>query len=166
MSLTERIVAACCRVPRAIVALSLALGVAGGLYTASHFNMDTDSSKLISPKVDWRQREIHYDTLFPQQVNLILAVVDGRTPELAEAGTAALTDALRGQTKLFASVRRPDGGEFFDKNGLLFLPLAQVKSTTAQMIAAAPFLGPMAADPSLRGIMASLDTALLGVRRG
>ena len=50
--------------------------------------MDTDSTKLISPNVDWRQREIHFDALFPQQVNLILIVVDGATPELAEAGTA------------------------------------------------------------------------------
>ncbi|MEI9888395.1 MAG: hypothetical protein WDN08_18215 [Rhizomicrobium sp.] len=49
--------------------------------------MDTDSTKLISPKVEWRQREIHFDSLFPQQVNLILIVVDGETPELAEAAT-------------------------------------------------------------------------------
>ncbi|MEI9888394.1 MAG: hypothetical protein WDN08_18210 [Rhizomicrobium sp.] len=34
------------------------------------------------------------------------------------------------------------------------------------MIAAAPFLGPMASDPSLRGIMQSLQTALLGVAHG
>jgi uncharacterized protein len=166
MSLTERIVAVCCRAPRVVVALFLALGLAGGMYTALNFNMDTDSTKLISPKVDWRQREIHFDSLFPQQVNLILVVVDGQTPELAEAGTAALTEALRGQTKVFAHVRRPDGGAFFDKNGLLFLSTAEVRDTTAQMIAAAPFLGPMAADPSLRGIMDSLKTALTGVQHG
>ena len=166
MSWVERIVAICCRVPAATAILFVALGLASGAYTAVHFNMDTDSTKLISPKVDWRQREIHFDSLFPQQSNLILIVVDGQTPELAEAGTAALTDALAGQTKLFSVVRRPDGGDFFNKNGLLFLPLAEVKSNTEQMIAAAPFLGPMAGDPSLRGIMQSLQTALQGVARG
>ncbi len=67
--------------------------------------MDTDSSKLISPDIDWRQREMHFDRLFPQQVNLILAVVDGQTPDLAEAGTAALTAALARQPKLFSVVR-------------------------------------------------------------
>ncbi|MEI9988741.1 MAG: MMPL family transporter [Rhizomicrobium sp.] len=166
MSFTERLVAACCRAPGLVVALFLALGAAGAAYTAANFNIDTDASKLISPKVEWRQREMHFDSLFPQQVNLIAVVVDGQTPELAEAGTKALNDALAGQTKLFNSVRRPDGGDFFDKNGLLFLPLADVKSNTEQMIAAAPFLGPMAADPSLRGIMASLRTALDGVAQG
>ncbi|HEY4940477.1 MAG TPA: MMPL family transporter [Rhizomicrobium sp.] len=166
MSLIERIVAVCCRTPAFVAALFIAAGVAGGVYTAAHFNMDTDSTKLISPQVEWRQREIHFDSLFPQQVNLILVVVDGQTAELAEAGTAALTAALAGQSKLFSVVRRPDGGDFFNKNGLLFLPLAEVKANTEQMIAAAPFLGPMAGDPSLRGIMTSLATALQGVAHG
>ncbi|MEI9887151.1 MAG: MMPL family transporter [Rhizomicrobium sp.] len=166
MTWIERIVAVCTRVPALIAALGLAAGVAGAVYTAGNFNMDTDSTKLISPKVEWRQREIHFDSLFPQQVNLILIVVDGETPELAEAATAALTAKLAGETRLFSVVRRPDGGDFFNRNGLLFLPLAEVKANTAQMIAAAPFLGPMASDPSLRGIMQSLQTALLGVAHG
>ena len=166
MSIVERIVAACTRAPVLVVLIGLALGAASGWYTAGHFNMDTDSTKLISPKVDWRQREIHFDSLFPQQVNLIAVVVDGATPELAEAGTQALTDALAKQTKLFSVVRRPDGGDFFNKNGLLFLPYDEVKANTQQMIQAAPFLGPMAADPSLRGIMSSLQAALTGVSHG
>lgn len=166
MTLVERIVAACTRVPRLVVLIGVVLGLYSAWYTAMHFDMDTDSTKLISPTVDWRQREIHFDSLFPQQVNLIAVVVDGATPELAEAGTAALTDALIRQKTLFSVVRRPDGGDFFNKNGLLFLSYDDVKANTQQMIQAAPFLGPMAADPSLRGIMSSLQTALTGVERG
>ncbi|MGZ5922934.1 MAG: hopanoid transporter HpnN [Rhizomicrobium sp.] len=166
MTIVERIVAACSGMPVRVAALCLALGIASGIYTASNFKMDTDSTKLISDKVGWRQRENHFDKLFPQQVNLILVVVDGATPELAEAGTAALTDRLSGQKKFFTLVRRPDGGAFFNQNGLLFLPYEDVKATTEQMIAAQPFLGPLAADPSLRGIMNSLKTALDGVARG
>jgi hypothetical protein len=166
MTIVERIVAICSAAPARVVALGLALGIAGGVYTAANFSMDTDSTKLISADVDWRAREIHFDKLFPQQVNLILIVVDGATPELAEAGTAALADALSRQKKSFSLVRRPDGGAFFNKNGLLFLSYDDVKATTEQMIAAQPFLGPLAADPSLRGIMDSLKTALEGVSRG
>ncbi|MEI9995461.1 MAG: MMPL family transporter [Rhizomicrobium sp.] len=166
MSLIERIVAACCRVPAAVALLFAGLSVAGAWYTAQNFQMDTDSSKLISRDVPWRQHEIAFDKLFPQQVNLILVVVDGETPELAEAGTQALTDALAGRKTLFSVVRRPDGGDFFNKNGLLFLSVPEVRANTEQMIQAAPFLGPMASDPSLRGIMGSLQTALMGVARG
>ena len=49
---------------------------------------------------------------------------------------------------------------------MLFLPLDQVKASTAQMIKAQAFLGALAADPSLRGTMDSLSTALLGVTHG
>src|SRR5215471_10874082 len=165
MTIVERIVAICSGAPARVAALCLALGIAGGIYTSANFSMDTDSTKLIAADVDWRAREIHFDKLFPQQVNLILIVVDGATPELAEAGTAALADALARQKKYFALVRRPDGGAFFNRNGLLFLPYDDVKTTTERMIAAQPFLGPLAADPSLRGIMDGLKTALDGVAR-
>src|ERR1019366_8863608 len=47
-----------------------------------------------------------------------------------------------------------------------FLPLADVQATLQQLFKAQPFLGAMAADPSLRGIMDSLSTALLGVASG
>ena len=63
-------------------------------------------------------------------------------------------------------VLRPDGGPFFNQNGILFLPLPEVKDTTQQLIKAQPFLGGLAADPSLRGIMANLSTYLLGVQAG
>ena len=166
MTIVERIVAICSAAPARVAALCLALGVAGGIYTTANFSMDTDSTKLISADVDWRARELHFDQLFPQQVNLILIVVDGATPELAESGTASLANALSGQKKLFSSVRRPDGGTFFNRNGLLFLSYDEVKTTTEEIIAAQPFIGPLAADPSLRGIMDSLKTALDGVARG
>jgi hopanoid biosynthesis associated RND transporter like protein HpnN len=166
MKFVERIVSLCSGAPIAVTALCVALGIGGGLYTSAEFNMDTDSTKLISDQVGWRQRENHFDKLFPQQVNLILVVVDGATPEIAEASTAALTGALDGDKKYFAHVRRPDGGAFFNQNGLLFLSYEEVKSTTEQLIAAGPFLGPLAADPSLRGVMDGLKTALEGVARG
>src|SRR5581483_10571078 len=166
MPVIERIVTFCCRHALLTVAAALALTLATGWFTASHFAMNTNSENLISADVAWRQREIRFDALFPQQSNLILVVIDGATPELAEAAAASLSDKLKADPKLFPSVRRPDGGDFFNHNGLLFLPLADVQQTTQQLFKAQPFLGALAADPSLRGVMGSLDTALLGVSSG
>ena len=61
---------------------------------------------------------------------------------------------------------RPDGGPFWNQEGLLLLPTAQVQSTLNQLIAAQPFLGPLAADPSLRGVTSALQTMALGVQTG
>jgi hopanoid biosynthesis associated RND transporter like protein HpnN len=166
MSLIERIVAMCCRAALLVAVVAIAVALAAGFYTSQHFRIDTNSERLVSQNTDWRQREIHFDRLFPQRNNLILVVVDGVTPERAEYGAAALTERLLHHPDLLPLVRRPDGGAFFDRNGMLFLPLSEVRSTTQELIQAQPFLGVLASDPSLRGILDSLSMMLEGVNHG
>ena len=166
MSLIAPIVAFCCRRPVWIVVLALFAAAIAGFYTAAHFQIDTNSENLVSSQTNWRQREIRFDKLFPQNNNLILVVVDGATAERAEYGAAKLADALAANKTQFSAVRRPNGGAFFARNGLLFLPLSEVQGTTQQLIQAQAFLSVMAADPSLRGVMGSLSMMLEGVAHG
>jgi len=149
-----------------VIALSALAAVAATAYTATHFAIDTDTTNLISPDADLRRREARFDAAFPQQDQLILVVVDGATAERAAEGAAALAAALSPRKDVFGAVHRPDGSEFFRKNGLLFLPLEEVRAVTGQLIAAQPFLGALAADPSLRGVLDGLSMALEGVKRG
>jgi len=162
----EQIVGFCARRARLVVAVALLLGFLSALYGATHFAMNTNAESLISQQTTWRKRLAVYDAEFPQLSNTIVVVVDGATPELAERGAAQLSAAFGARHDLFRNVRRPDGGDFFAHEGMLFLPIEQVKTATRQMIAAQPFLGALASDPSLRGIMDSLSTALEGVKRG
>src|SRR5262249_5116668 len=64
------------------------------------------------------------------------------------------------------TVGRVDGGEFFERNGILFLSLDEVRRNTADLISAQPFLGTLAADPTLRGVFRTLSQSLEGVRLG
>jgi hopanoid biosynthesis associated RND transporter like protein HpnN len=57
-------------------------------------------------------------------------------------------------------------GEFFEKNGLLFLPTQELAQLTGQFESAAPLIEIMAGDPSIRGLTGALETGLAGVRRG
>lgn len=166
MKIIEQLVALCCRWPWAVILIGLLAAGGAGFYTRQNFAMNTDSASLIDAKVGWRMRQAAFDAEFPQQSNLTLVVIDGATPELAESAAAKLSDKLATQTNFFTHVRRPDGGPFFDRNGLLFLPLKDVQDTTRELIKAQPFLGGLAADPSLRGIATTLSTALLGVENG
>lgn len=145
------------------VIVCAALAVVALFHAATHFAMTTDTSDLISPKVDWRRNEAALNAAFPQGVNNALFIVDGRTPELAEAATAKLAAALAADTKHFHTVQRPDGGDFLARNGILFESLGEVQSTTQSLIKAQPLLGPLAADPSLRGIADSLVTIATGI---
>ena len=74
--------------------------------------------------------------------------------------------ALAPRTQVLETVRRPDSGPFFDKNGLLFLSVDELTRTTEQLIRQQGFLGPLAADPSLRGVMHALQLGAQGVRAG
>ena len=152
--------------PLAVLAAALALSVAAMAYAATHFALTTDTAALISPDIDWRKNEQAVETAFPQLTDALLVIVDGATPEAAEDATAKLTVALAADTARFRTVRRPDGGAFFDREGLLFGSTAQAAAATAALVEAQPLLGPLAADPSLRGVADGLDTMLTGVETG
>jgi hypothetical protein len=162
--LFTRVVALCCRRAALVVTVGVVLGVLAGVFAATHFKMNSDTAQLLSHDLGWRQRQIAFDRLFPQNDDLIVTVVDGVTPERAEQGASALAASLAAHRDIFVSIRRPDAGDFFTHNGLLFLPVEKVKSTTEQLVKAQSFLGALAADPSLRGIMKCLSTALQGVQ--
>jgi hypothetical protein len=149
-----------------VAAAALAVTVLATLYVVHHFAITTNTSDLISSKLPYRQREAIIDKIFPPQSGDIVVVVDGATPEIAEQGAADLAAKLAARPDLFPKVDRPDAGPFFAQNGLLFASTAKVKSSMDQLIAGQPFLGPLASDPSLRGLMTSLSTALTGVKTG
>src|SRR5271168_4340594 len=128
-SLLARIVGFSSRFAGLVVLAMLIVAGAAGYYVSGHFAMNSRTEDLISPQTDWRMREAVYDKAFPQQNQLIVVVVDGVTPEQADAGAKSLAAALAPQKKFFLSVRRPDDGAFFSHDGLLLLPTATVKST-------------------------------------
>jgi uncharacterized protein len=165
-SLIGRIVALCADQAWIVLVLAVMLGIGAGSYAVGHFAMTTDTNGLLSPKLPWRIREDAFNRAFPPTGSKIVVVVDGQTPELAEQGAAALAARLSEQPNLFHAVRRPDAGPFWAHEGLLYLPLKDVQANMAQLIQAQPFLGPIAADPSIRGLMGALSTALQGVSLG
>ena len=156
----------CAARPVLVALLAAVLVLVVGAYDVRGMAIDTDSAQLISPRLPWRQREAALDAAFPGRTGIIAVVLDAVTPELGERAAALLTERLAERRDLFTTVRRPDGGPFFARNGLLFLPLSEVGQTTGRLIEAQPLLGALAADPSVRGVMGSLQLALEGVRRG
>src|SRR5207253_11366890 len=108
---------------------------------------------------------IHIEHAFDRD-KLNLSFVESPTPDLASAASKALATKLTGDTQHFESVQPLGSGEFFEKNGLLFLPVEEVGKFTGQLEAAAPLIEIMAGDPSIRGLTGALETGLAGVQRG
>ncbi|HWV43079.1 MMPL family transporter [Pseudorhodoplanes sp.] len=157
------VVGICTRSPWITIVVFALLTVAASVYTARNFAINTDISNLIAPNIDWRQREIAVEKAFPARVHTILAVVDAPTPELAALAAGTLTDRLKADPKLFPQVQRPDGGPFFETNGLLFLPTEELGRTLGQLEAASPFISILAHNPNWRGLSQAAQAALGGV---
>ncbi|MCW6508437.1 hopanoid transporter HpnN [Lichenifustis flavocetrariae] len=164
-TIVARIVAACCRHAKLVLLLALVATVAAVTYSATHFAINTDSSKLISTKLPWRQYEAQFNKAFPQNNDLILVVVDGQTPERAQQAAAALVEKLAPQTSNFEFVRLPPEEAFYGREGLLFQSLDEVKQAADRLEQSSPLLSTLAYDPTLRGIASAVQLIATGVVR-
>ena len=161
-----RVVSLACRRARLVVLATLALALAGGAFVAARFSIHTELAALIPADTPWRVQEAALEKTFPIEGDDITVVIDGKTPELAEAAAARLSAALEPRRDLFEEVERIAAGPFFAREGLLFLPEPDVRATTEALIKAQPLLAPVAADPSLRGVTTSLTTGAQAVAGG
>src|SRR5271163_1152931 len=150
---------------KVIIAFAI-LTAASGAYVVRHFSINTDVNALISADLPWRQRELAYESAFPQSTQGILAVVDAPTPELAGAAATALADQLSQHDGLFRSVEELGGGRFFEREALLFLDMPNLTATLSQLEGASPSLAILAADPSLRGLIQAFSLSLGAAQMG
>ncbi len=170
------IVMGCAKARWFVLAATAALTIASGWYVVarftdpnpdpSHSAINTNTDDFIDASVPWRQDEIAYNKSFPNQSDSMIVVIDGKTPELANDAAARLNDKLQNHPDVFNSVVQPDGGPFFAKAGLLFLPLPDLRKTVNELIQARPVLAIISSDPSLRGLMDGFEYIAKGVRAG
>jgi hopanoid biosynthesis associated RND transporter like protein HpnN len=154
----------CTRHAWAVVIVAVAFAAGSGAYAMRHFSINTNVSNLISSDLPWRQRELAYESAFPESTQSILVVMQAPTPELASAGERALAGQLARKSDAFQSVVELGGGEFFERNGLLFLPAAGLKGTTDKLTTAEPVIRVLATDQSLRGLLQALALSLAGIQ--
>jgi uncharacterized protein len=157
-----RVVDFCARRPWRVVLLATILAVFCSAYAVRHFALTTDTTALFPPNLPWAQRAFKYMHAFPQPD--VIAVVDAPTPEGAAEAAAKLATALAARKDVIRSVRQPQGGAFFERNGLLYLPTGEVAQLTGGLTKASPLLATLSADPSLRGALDALSDGVAGVQ--
>jgi len=148
-----------------VVVAILLLSACSGWYAATHLKVDTDINQMLPTNLGWRQNELALDAAFPQNVDLLVVVIDGQTGDLADRAARDLAARMHATPDLFTYVRRPDGGEFFDRNGPLFLSPAELQEISDKLIEAQPLIGTLARDPSLRGLFDTLKLFVTGAEK-
>lgn len=157
-----RIVDFCARYRWTIVVVGTLLMLGAAVFDVTKFSINTDVEELISENLPWHRRQLEFSKAFPQKG--ILVVVKAPTPENAEQATNLLAQSLSKNPDLFPLVKQPDSGEFFERNGLLFEPLDDVKRSVEGLMKAQLLISTLASDASLRGVMTALSFAAEGVQ--
>ncbi len=155
----------CWRHGKLVTLIALVLTLLLGAFAATHLQLDTDESKMLSSNLPFRKASKAFDEAFPQGDDLLVAVIDAATSAAAEDAVNRLADRLASRQDLFKSVRRPPEEVFFRKHGLLFLSVDALTELSDRLVQAQPMLGALSRDPSLRGMLGSVDLALEGVAR-
>jgi uncharacterized protein len=160
-----RLIDRCRRHALVVAVAATLLGVFAVAYAVGHLALSSETDLLFAPDLPWRQRAQAFKAEFPQFQDLLVAVIEAREPEEAEATAAALEQALSADRANFRTVRRPDASPFLQREGMLFLERDTLAATLESIIEAQPFLGELAQDPSARGLFAVLGRLGEGVQR-
>ncbi len=148
---------------RLVVVAGLILTVACGIYAAGNFRLNSDINALLPSNIEWRKQELAFERAF-QRFDLLEVVVQAPTPELTSAATSEITHAVDSDKARFRSAADLSGSSFFARHSLLYLSVEELKGTVEGLIEGEPIIHDLAQDRSLRGLVAGLEDALLGLQ--
>lgn len=144
-----------------LVLLLFALGTGWALkYSMTHLSVNANTAEMLSTDLPFQQNRIRLETSFPQDVSTFLMVVEGGSPEQTAQAVKQLGNALRSNGGQIKSVYIPDEGDFFAKNGLLYLDLPKLEDVATELANAQPFIGRLSKDFSLNGLFSIAGDAL------
>jgi hopanoid biosynthesis associated RND transporter like protein HpnN len=135
-------------------------------YTKNNLQFDTNTADMISTELPFQQNRIRLEKAFPQDVSTIILLVEGKTPEETADAVKLIGEKLRQNTTDIKTVHIPDEGEFFARNGLLYLDLEELEDLSAQLANAQPFIGRISENNSLGGLLDILGEALKASEEG
>jgi hopanoid biosynthesis associated RND transporter like protein HpnN len=131
----------------AAVALVATLGIAA--YTAHGLGVNSDNLSLIPEELPSRRAHEAFIRHFPNLEEALFVVVDAATPELAREAAADLTARFEREPRYFSEAYLPAGGDFFERNGLLYRSPEELDYFADQVARMQPLVAEFESNPSL-----------------
>ena len=145
-----------------VLVASIALTVFAGWYTVGHVAIDTDTSKMLDPDLPHMRASDALDAAFPRLPGDVVVYTESAHAGQAEDAADELARRLRARTDIAQAIAQPGGGEFFSRNGLLYLSTDELWDLADRLTTAEPLLGALASNPSLAGLLDTLSLGLQG----
>lgn len=134
--------------------------LAAGWVAVDRYAMNSRLGDLVQQDADWRNDYEAFQAAFPQLVETGLVVVSGASFTQVEATAKALEAAIAARSDQFVDVYAPANDPFFRDNALLFMGVEQLDEVSDALAKAQPMLSAVASDPSLRGVLRVVDSAV------
>ena len=148
------------RFPWVILLLAMTVCGISLQYTIHNLGVNTDTSQLLSPDLPFQQNRFRWEKAFPHDASTMLLVVEADTPEQSSLAAIQLQDILRKQTELFDFAYINDDNPFFRQQAFLYLGVTELEDLATKLTDAQPFIGHLAKDFHLQGLLEILGKAL------
>jgi len=136
-----------------VATLAVAPWVAGSLA------LNSDEESLFAGDAAYTAARDDFRRAFPALADAIVVVLDDAPAARLDEVASELAEKLRREPEVFPAVTRPDGGTFFDRQGLLYLDGEDLEEVLDHFVDAQPYFGTLAVDPTLRGLFELLTDA-------
>jgi len=148
------------KAPLVVVLVAVTVTAALGVFTIRNVSINTDTTDMLSPDLQFRRDYDAYRRAFPVFANNIVIVIEAEDSDRAEDGADALHQRLQQDRYRFHHVFYPEGDRFFRQNGLLYLPTKDLQALASRLSEAQPLLATLARDLSIRGLFDVLGLAM------
>jgi hopanoid biosynthesis associated RND transporter like protein HpnN len=149
------------RRPRLILGLALLLSAVSVTYTVRNMEFLTGRDDLMPRNAPFQVDYRAYRAEFGDQEEIV-AVIESDDAERATRAADALYARLNREKGVFREVFYPGGLPYFRNNGLLFMPLEEIRQLRNTLTMAAPVLKDLAAAPSVQTLFTSLTRQIDG----
>jgi hopanoid biosynthesis associated RND transporter like protein HpnN len=147
------------RYPRIILAGALLFSLLAVLYTARRMEFLTGRDDLMPKNTAFHQDYRAWREEFGDQDDIVV-VIESADQERAARFGSRLYAAVSQDKEHFRDVFYPFGLPFFQKNGLLFMELADIRALHKNIAQAKPLLKELAAAPSVQTLFTWLTTEI------
>lgn len=149
------------RYPRLILGLALIFSAVSVVYTINTMKFLTGRDDLMPKSASFQVDYRAYRAEFGDQEEIV-AVIESDDAGKSTRAADALYARLNRDNSIFREVFYPGGLPFFRTNGLLFMPLDDIRQLRTTLTMAAPVLKDLAAAPSVQTLFTSLTGQIDG----
>lgn len=147
--------------PRLILAAALLLSLLSVVYTAKKMEFLTGRDDLMPKNTGFHRDYRAMRQEFGDMEDIVVVIESADQERAARFGTQ-LYEKLARDRQHFRDVFYPFGLDFFKKNGLLFMPLADVQSLRQNLTLAKPVLKELSTSPSVQTLFTYLTNQMDG----